>query len=70
MIPIQHICGYAETCLVDYMETGAEGWNHCQLQGSNRTARRLSGLFLPGIVWPQDRYCIIDKSNMGDFYGL
>jgi hypothetical protein len=30
MIPIQHICGYAETCLDDYMETGAEGWNHCQ----------------------------------------
>jgi uroporphyrinogen-III decarboxylase len=30
MIPIQHICGYAETCMDDYIETGAEGWNATQ----------------------------------------
>jgi hypothetical protein len=31
MIPIQHICGYAETCIEDYIETGAEGWNATQI---------------------------------------
>jgi hypothetical protein len=30
MIPIQHICGYAETCIEDYVETGAECWNAVQ----------------------------------------
>jgi uroporphyrinogen-III decarboxylase len=30
MIPIQHICGHAETCIEDYIETGAEGWNATQ----------------------------------------
>jgi uroporphyrinogen-III decarboxylase len=30
MIPMQHICGYAETCIEDYIETGAEGWNAVQ----------------------------------------
>jgi uroporphyrinogen-III decarboxylase len=30
MIPIQHICGYAETCIEDYIETGAEAWNTVQ----------------------------------------
>jgi hypothetical protein len=30
MIPLQHICGYAETCIEDYIETGAEGWNAVQ----------------------------------------
>jgi hypothetical protein len=30
MIPVQHICGYAETCLEDYLDTGADCWNSCQ----------------------------------------
>jgi hypothetical protein len=30
MIPVQHICGYAETCIEDYIETGAEAWNTVQ----------------------------------------
>jgi hypothetical protein len=30
MIPVQHICGYAETCIEDYIETGAAGWNSTQ----------------------------------------
>ncbi|MDR0877036.1 MAG: hypothetical protein LBN21_03200 [Treponema sp.] len=30
MIPVQHICGYAEPCIEDYIETGAEGWNSTQ----------------------------------------
>jgi hypothetical protein len=30
MIPLLHICGYAETCIEDYVETGAEGWNSAQ----------------------------------------
>jgi uroporphyrinogen-III decarboxylase len=27
MIPVQHICGQAESCVVDYIETGAAAWN-------------------------------------------
>jgi uroporphyrinogen-III decarboxylase len=30
MIPVQHICGHAETCIEDYIETGAECWNAVQ----------------------------------------
>jgi hypothetical protein len=30
MIPVQHICGYAETCIEDYVEIGAAGWSSCQ----------------------------------------
>jgi hypothetical protein len=30
MIPVQHTCGYAETCVEDYIETGAEAWNSVQ----------------------------------------
>jgi hypothetical protein len=30
MIPVQHICGYAESCIEDYIETGAAGWNSTQ----------------------------------------
>jgi uroporphyrinogen-III decarboxylase len=30
MIPVQHICGYAATCIEDYIETGADCWNFCQ----------------------------------------
>jgi uroporphyrinogen-III decarboxylase len=30
MIPVQHICGHAETCIEDYIETGAAGWNATQ----------------------------------------
>jgi hypothetical protein len=30
MIPVQHICGYAETCIEDYIETGAAAWNSAQ----------------------------------------
>lgn len=30
MIPIQHTCGYAEICIDDYIETGAEAWNAVQ----------------------------------------
>jgi hypothetical protein len=30
MIPLQHICGYAETCIEDYIETGADGWSSTQ----------------------------------------
>jgi hypothetical protein len=30
MIPLQHICGYAETCIEDYIEIGAAGWNATQ----------------------------------------
>jgi hypothetical protein len=30
MIPVQHICGHAEICIEDYIETGAEGWNATQ----------------------------------------
>jgi hypothetical protein len=30
MIPVQHICGYAETCIEDYIETGAAAWNTAQ----------------------------------------
>jgi hypothetical protein len=30
MIPVQHTCGYAETCIDDYIETGAEAWNSVQ----------------------------------------
>jgi hypothetical protein len=30
MIPIQHTCGYAETCVEDYIETGAAGWSAVQ----------------------------------------
>jgi uroporphyrinogen-III decarboxylase len=30
MIPIQHICGYAEPLIEDYIETGAAGWNATQ----------------------------------------
>jgi uroporphyrinogen-III decarboxylase len=30
MIPIQHTCGYAETCVEDYIETGADAWNAVQ----------------------------------------
>jgi uroporphyrinogen-III decarboxylase len=34
MIPVQHICGYAETCIEDYIETGAEGWNATQTRNN------------------------------------
>jgi hypothetical protein len=27
MIPVQHICGYAESCVEDYIEIGAVSWN-------------------------------------------
>jgi hypothetical protein len=30
MIPVQHICGYAATCIEDYIETGAAGWHSAQ----------------------------------------
>jgi hypothetical protein len=30
MIPLQHICGYAKTCIEDYIDTGAAGWNSTQ----------------------------------------
>jgi uroporphyrinogen-III decarboxylase len=30
MIPIQHTCGYAELCVEDYIETGADAWNSVQ----------------------------------------
>jgi hypothetical protein len=30
MIPVQHICGHAEICIEDYIETGAESWNATQ----------------------------------------
>jgi hypothetical protein len=30
MIPVQHICGHAETCIEDYIETGAAAWNQVQ----------------------------------------
>jgi hypothetical protein len=30
MIPVQHTCGYAETCVEDYIETGAASWNTVQ----------------------------------------
>ncbi|MDR0388534.1 MAG: hypothetical protein LBH73_00510 [Spirochaetaceae bacterium] len=30
MIPVQHTCGYAETCIEDYIETGAASWNTVQ----------------------------------------
>jgi hypothetical protein len=30
MIPIQHICGYAEICIEDFIEAGAAGWNSTQ----------------------------------------
>jgi uroporphyrinogen-III decarboxylase len=30
MIPLQHICGHAEACIEDYIDTGAEGWNTVQ----------------------------------------
>jgi hypothetical protein len=30
MIPMQHICGYAKTCIEDYIDTGAAGWNSTQ----------------------------------------
>jgi uroporphyrinogen-III decarboxylase len=30
MIPIQHTCGYAEICVEDYIETGADAWNTVQ----------------------------------------
>jgi uroporphyrinogen-III decarboxylase len=30
MIPVQHICGHAETCIEDYIETGAACWNSTQ----------------------------------------
>jgi hypothetical protein len=30
MIPIQHTCGHAEICIVDYIETGAAVWNAVQ----------------------------------------
>jgi hypothetical protein len=48
MIPIQHICGHAESCIEDYIETGAEGWNSTQL--SNDVAALLDKY--------GDRFCI------------
>jgi hypothetical protein len=30
MIPVQHTCGYAETCVEDYIDTGAASWNCIQ----------------------------------------
>jgi uroporphyrinogen-III decarboxylase len=30
MIPVQHTCGYAETCVEDYIETGAAVWQSVQ----------------------------------------
>jgi hypothetical protein len=48
MIPVQHICGYAETCIEDYIETGAAGWN--STQPSNDIAKILDKY--------DDRFCI------------
>jgi uroporphyrinogen-III decarboxylase len=48
MIPIQHICGHAESCIEDYIETGAEGWNATQV--SNNVAGILDAY--------GDRFCI------------
>jgi hypothetical protein len=39
MIPVQHTCGYAELCVEDYIETGAEAWN--AIQPSNDIAALL-----------------------------
>jgi hypothetical protein len=30
MIPVQHTCGHAESCVEDYIETGAAAWNSVQ----------------------------------------
>lgn len=30
MIPVQHICGKAERCIEDYIESGANGWSAVQ----------------------------------------
>ncbi|MDR1179481.1 MAG: hypothetical protein LBK44_03155 [Spirochaetales bacterium] len=30
MIPLQHICGRAESCVEDYIDAGAAGWNSIQ----------------------------------------
>ncbi|MDR0388535.1 MAG: hypothetical protein LBH73_00515 [Spirochaetaceae bacterium] len=30
MLPVQHTCGYAESCVDDYIETGAAAWNAIQ----------------------------------------
>jgi hypothetical protein len=39
MIPIQHTCGFAETCIEDYIETGADCWD--SIQPSNDIAKLL-----------------------------
>jgi uroporphyrinogen-III decarboxylase len=39
MIPVQHTCGYAETCVEDYIETGTAAWNF--VQPSNNIATLL-----------------------------
>jgi uroporphyrinogen-III decarboxylase len=39
MFPVQHTCGYAETCVEDYIETGAASWN--TVQPRNDIARLL-----------------------------
>jgi uroporphyrinogen-III decarboxylase len=39
MIPVQHICGHAETLIEDYIETGAVAWS--QVQPTNDIAKLL-----------------------------
>jgi hypothetical protein len=48
MIPIQHICGHAEACMDDYLETGADAWNATQ------TTNDVAGI----LDQYGDRFCI------------
>jgi uroporphyrinogen-III decarboxylase len=47
MIPVQHTCGHAESCVEDYIETGAAAWNTVQVSNDiagllDRYGNRLS----------------------------
>jgi hypothetical protein len=48
MIPVQHICGYAEALIEDYIKTGAAGWH--STQPTNDVAGMLDKY--------SDRFCI------------